>query len=106
MPTRNQLIIRGNKHTSIATNNFLDATGTWAIATNVELLDNVVASWPQAWLLATKQIFVATNTDLSQHFFHRGINTNLLQRMLQQKQPTSLVAIRPIYRNQLKCSLL
>jgi hypothetical protein len=28
MPTRNQLNIRGNKHTSIATNNFLDATGT------------------------------------------------------------------------------
>jgi hypothetical protein len=28
MPTRNQLNIRGNKHTSIATHCFLDATGT------------------------------------------------------------------------------
>jgi hypothetical protein len=37
MPIRNQLNIRGNKHTLNATNGFLDATGTSAIATKVTL---------------------------------------------------------------------
>jgi hypothetical protein len=34
---RNQLYIRGNKHTSNATNDFFDATATSAIATNFTL---------------------------------------------------------------------
>jgi hypothetical protein len=34
---RNQLNIRGNKHTSNTTNDFLDATGTSAIATKFAL---------------------------------------------------------------------
>jgi hypothetical protein len=37
MPIRNQLNVRGNKHTSNAMNNLLDAIATWAIATKVML---------------------------------------------------------------------
>jgi hypothetical protein len=37
MHNRNQLNIRGNKHTSNATNGFLDATSTTTIATKIKL---------------------------------------------------------------------
>jgi phage baseplate assembly protein W len=71
---RNQLNIRGNKHISIATLNryYHNAQSVVAIATHK-----------------------------GNHLFRRGINTNLLQQLFQQTQPTLLVAITPRYRNAL-----
>jgi hypothetical protein len=79
MHYRNQLNIRGNKHISIATLNryYRNAQSVVAIATHK-----------------------------GNHHFHRGINTNLLQRLFQQTQPTFLVAITPRYRNALIRCLL
>jgi hypothetical protein len=74
MPFRNQITIRGNKHTSIAT------------------LDRYYRN---------AQLVVAIGTHKSNHLFHHGINTNLLQRMFLQTQPTFSVAIRSRYRNPL-----
>jgi hypothetical protein len=79
MPIRNQIIIRGKKHTSIATLN--------------RYYHNA-------------QLVVAIGTHKSNHLFHRSINTNLLQQMFQQTQPTFLVAIRSRYHIPLKHSLL
>jgi hypothetical protein len=69
---RSQLNIRGNKHTSIATLNRY---------------------------YRNAQLVVAITTHKGNHHFHRGINTNLLQRLFQQMQPTFFVAITPRYRN-------
>jgi hypothetical protein len=74
MPIRNQIIIRGKKHTSIATLN--------------RYYHNA-------------QLVVAIGTHKRNHHFHRGINTNLLQRLIQQTQPTFLVAITSRYCNPL-----
>jgi hypothetical protein len=61
MHYRNQLNIHGNKHISIATLNryYRNAQSVLAIATHK-----------------------------GNHHFHRGISTNLLQRLFQQTQPT------------------
>jgi hypothetical protein len=56
MPIRNQIIIRGNKHTSIPTLN--------------RYYHNA-------------QLVVAIGTHKGNHHFHRGINTNMLQRLFQ-----------------------
>jgi hypothetical protein len=74
MHYRNQLNIRGNKHISIPALNrcYRNAQSVVAIATRK-----------------------------GNHHFHRGINTNLLQQLFQQTQPTFLVAITPRYRNAL-----
>jgi hypothetical protein len=74
MPIRNQIIIRGKKHTSIATLN--------------RYYHNV-------------QLVVEIDTHKGNHHFHSGINTNLLQRLFQQTQSTFLVAITSRYRNPL-----
>ena len=74
MPIRIQLNIRGNKHTSIVTLNRYYRNG---------------------------ELVVAIGTHKGNHLFHRGINTNLLQRMFQQTQPIFLVAIRSSFRNPL-----
>jgi hypothetical protein len=74
MHYHNQLNIRGNKHISIATLNRY---------------------------YRNAQSVVARATHKGNHHFHRGINTNLLQRLFQQTQPTFLVAITPRYRNAL-----
>jgi hypothetical protein len=52
LPIRNQITIRGNKHTSIATLN---------------------------QYYCNAQLVVAIGTHKGNHLFHRGINTNLLQ---------------------------
>jgi uncharacterized iron-regulated protein len=57
---RNQLNIRGNKHISIATLNRY---------------------------YRNAQVVVTIGTQKCNHHFHRGINTNLLQRLFQQTQP-------------------
>ena len=74
MPIRNQINIRGNKHTSIATLN--------------RYYRNAL-------------IVVAKGTHTRNHLFHRGISTYLLQRMFRQTQPAFLVVIRSRYRNPL-----
>jgi hypothetical protein len=74
MPIRSQIIIRGKKHTSIATLNRY---------------------------YRNAQLVVAIGTHKGNHHFHCGINTNLLQRLFQQTQPTFLVAITSRYRNPL-----
>jgi cephalosporin hydroxylase len=79
MPIRNQIIIRGKKHTSIATQNRY---------------------------YRNAQLVVAIGTHKGNHHFHRGINTNLLQRLFQQTQPKILVVITSRYRNTLICWLL
>jgi hypothetical protein len=79
MPIRNQIIYRGNKHTSIATIN---------------------PNYRNA------QLVVAIGTHKGNHLFYSSIDTNLLQRMLHQTQPALLVAIRSRYRNPLICWLL
>jgi hypothetical protein len=70
----NQLNIRGNKHISIATLNRY---------------------------YRNAQLVVAIAAPKGNHHFHRGINTNLLQRLFQQTQPTFLVDITSRYRNPL-----
>jgi hypothetical protein len=72
MPIRNQIIIRGKKHISIATLNQYHRNA---------------------------QLIVAIGTHKGNHHFHRGINTKLLQRLFQQTQPTFFVAITSRYRN-------
>jgi hypothetical protein len=74
MTILNQIIIRGKKHTSIATLN---------------------------QYYGNAQLVVAMGTHKGNHHFHRGINTHLLQRLFQQMQPTFLVAITSRYRNPL-----
>jgi hypothetical protein len=76
MSIRNQITIRGNKHTSIATLNRY---------------------------YRNAQLVVAIGTHKSNHLFLHGIKTNLLQRMFLHTQPTFLVAIRSKYRNLLIC---
>jgi hypothetical protein len=118
---RSQLNIRGNKHTSNATNDFLDATGTSAIATKFALYTTnfhrghrhalsqpIKYSWQQTHIyrniksiLSNAQSVVAIATHKGNHHFHRAINTNLLQQLFQQTQPTFLVAITPRYHNAL-----
>jgi hypothetical protein len=74
MHYRNELNIRANKHICITTLN-------------------------RYYRNAQSVVEIATHK--GDHHFHRGINTNLLQRLFQQMQPTFLVAITPRYRNAL-----
>jgi hypothetical protein len=107
---RNQLNIHGNKHTSNAKNDFLDATGTSAIATKFALYttkfhcghkhalsQRIKYSWQQTHMYCNiksipSQCTVSCGSSYPQRRppFSLWHYTNLLQRLFQQTQPTHI----------------